>query len=108
MGSPSHGRSPTTLINSPSCIRLTNGNHVTLTIRRRPMAAAVAVMLAGVLLGPAAQAAPPGFVAFGEFLSEMKQAGYASMLAAGKAGVVRDAAAFAEMRAHVLGMYDGV
>lgn len=72
------------------------------------MAAAVAVVLVGVLLGPHAHAAPPGFIPFGDFLSEMRQASYATALAAGKAGAVRDAAAFAEMRTHVLQMYDGV
>lgn len=72
------------------------------------MAAAVTVLLAGVLLGPPAHAAPSGFVPFGDFLSEMRQADFARVQVAGKAGVVRDAAAFAEMRSHVLTMYDGV
>jgi hypothetical protein len=93
------------------------------SIRKRRLARALAAggVVAGLLaIAPvgAAQAAVPGpvaasvarasFVSFPAFLRATASAGYRSYARAGRAGGVRDARAFGQMRGYVLATYRGV
>jgi hypothetical protein len=68
---------------------------------------AAACLLVSAIAGQPVQASSP-FITFAEFLADTERSSYATAVAAGRAGAVRDSAAYAQMRGHILEMYQGV